>query len=111
MDSYGTQFNETRVYTSPAAACDPPVDHSASIIRDGLSSNEQTLSEIHETISRLEGRLDPALTPIPPQPASTSGQAPNGPPSSHVTERLTTLNSGYRHAVQRLRELIQRVEV
>lgn len=93
-----------------AMPCDP-VDHSASVIRDAVSGNEQILSELHETISRLEGRLDPALTPVPPQTSGTNSQVPNGPPCSHVTVRLGALNDGYRHAVQRLRELIQRVEV
>lgn len=107
-------YENASAYTQHTAIGGPAtiaLDPSSSVVRDGLSANEQTLSEIHETISRLEGRLDPALTPVPPQPASTNSQTPNGPPCSHVTARLGALNDGYRHAVQRLRELIQRVEV
>lgn len=81
-----------------------------SIVRDLISANEETLAELHDTISRLEGRLETALTPMPPQPAAaTSG--PSAPPCSHVAVRLGSLNEGYRHAAARLRELTQRVEV
>lgn len=91
------------------AVCDPPIETGA-VIRGALDAHESTLAELHETISRLEGRLDPALTPAPPQPTgATSG--PSAPPCSHVALRLVSLNSGYRHAVERLRELTQRVEV
>lgn len=115
MDSYQqTQAVQSRYggnggVGSALAYADPP-NEIGSVVRDGLSANEQTLSELHETISRLEGRLETALTPTPPQPASTTNCAP-GPPCSHVANRLASLSDGYRHAVLRLQDLMRRVEV
>jgi hypothetical protein len=116
MDSYSTSkpVNDTRSYTGGgggAMAYDNPPIETGTIVRNGLSANEETLSEVHEAINRLESRLETALTPMPPQPAGTSTAAPTGPPCSQVAYRLAQLNDGYRHAANRLRELLQRVEV
>lgn len=97
--------------TGSATSALDPIEP-GSVVRDGLSANEGTLAELHETINRLEGRLEPALTPIPPQPANTSTSTPaTGPPRSHVANRVASLDDGYRHALRRLQDLIRRVEV
>jgi len=106
-------LNDTRSYSGSggASAYDNPPIETGSIVRDGLSANEETLAELHETINRLESRLETALTPMPPQPTGASSTTPVGPPCSQVAVRLAQLNQGYRQAVGRLRELVQRVEV
>lgn len=84
----------------------------SSPIRDGIGYAEQTLSELHQTISHLEKRLETVLSPVPPTVASQGNKAgPTGPPASHVHGRLVILNEGYAQAVRRLRDLAQRVEV
>lgn len=105
-----SSVNEARSHGSALAYPDT-LNEVGSVVRDGLSANEQMLSELHETISRLEGRLDPTLSPVPPQPAGTTSTVPSGPPRSHVANRLAALHDGYGHAVGRLQELIRRVEV
>lgn len=95
---------------SPSATADAPP--TSTPIRDGVSNAEQSLSELHGAIERLERRLDTVLRPVPP---STLGSAnpgtPVGPPCSHVMGRLHILNEGFNGAIQRLNELMDRVEV
>lgn len=83
----------------------------ASIIREVLNSGDHTLGELHEAITYLEKRLDTILTPMPPTNAGSGTCAPNGPPASALTGRLALLNEGHRQAVQRLRDLMARIEV
>jgi hypothetical protein len=81
-------------------------------IRDGVSAAEQALSALHEMISHLEKRLETVLSPMPSQPANVANAGtPTGPPRSHVTGRLSILNEGFGHAIQRLNELGGRIEV
>jgi hypothetical protein len=89
-----------------------PSAESPSVIRDGISYTEQTLSELHSVIDGLEKRLETALKPVPPQSADTiRTPQPSGPPVSHLAGRLVILNDGYQQAVARLSELARRVEV
>lgn len=84
---------------------------SPSAIRDAITFSEEVLGQLHVTISHLESRLDSALTPNPPQPASTNaGNAPT-PIMSNVRGRLGLLNQGLSDAVTRLSYLRDRVEV
>lgn len=96
----------------PASTARSDAPETASRIRDGVGYAEQTLSELHETISQLERRLDTVLVPVPPSVASQGVQSrPAGQPASHVHGRLVILNEGYAEAVRRLRDLAQRVDV
>lgn len=87
------------------------VNESGSQIRDGISLGEQLLSEVHEQINALENRLDTVLTPTPPTPAGATTQPAPMPVVSHVRGRVTILNEGWKHAIDRLAALRARVEV
>jgi hypothetical protein len=91
---------------------DPP-NESPSVIRDGVSYTEQTLSELHTVIDVLAKRLEMALSPVPPSTAAEGarGTGQSNQPVSHLAGRLMILNDGYQQAVGRLRELARRVEV
>jgi len=96
-------YNQTNVGTA--------LEKSSSVIRDGVSYAEQTLSEVHEAIAQLEKRLETVLQPVPPQVEVNRNAQPSGPAVSHLAGRLVILNDGYQQAARRLRDLIQRVEV
>ncbi len=110
MDRYGQQ--NANVYTTGTAtgALASP-DESASVIRDGVSNSEQTLSELHDVISGLERRLDTVLTPTAPATASSATPNKPQPMLSHLAGRLSIVNEGSQHAIARLRDLMRRVEV
>jgi len=87
-----------------------PVDESASAIRDAVTHAEALLSELHEAISALDRRLETVLTPAPPQTA-TNSPSKTGSVGSHLRGRVLILNEGWQHAVERISQLRQRVEV
>ena len=66
---------------------------------------------LHDAISNLEKRLEPVLTPVPPQPGMNQGAMAPGPITSQLRGRLATLNEGYGDAIRRLRDLALRIEV
>lgn len=90
-------------------------DESPSEIRDGLTRVEQNLAEIHAVISFLEARLGTVLRPQPPASPNVSGggvpSQSQGPPISHVQERVRSLSTECTSVFARLRELAARVEV
>ena len=88
----------------------PPTD-SPSRIRDSVSNTEQFLSNIHDAIGSLERRLDTVLAPAMPTGSSTPSSAQVAKSSSHLFGRLDILNDGLSHAVARLNDIAQRVEV
>lgn len=95
--------------TAGTVARDPELE-SASRIRDGLSTAEERLSDLHAVIDSIVARLDTVLSPVPP----ATGPARNADANtigSHVTGRVQLLNEGFAHASARLRELTRRIEV
>ncbi len=87
-----------------------PTD-SPSGIRDAISFTEGAVADLHSVISHLESRLDTALTPIPPQPATSAQNAPSGPPVSNVRGRISLMNGALTEAIQRLHSLRDRIEI
>lgn len=106
---YGNQTKQVG-YATLATGSVPTPDPTASKIRDAIGGTEQAAADLHEAISALEMRLEPVLMPIPPSPAGNAGTATQKI-SSHVHGRITEVNSGFQHALDRLRELYRRVEV
>lgn len=89
-----------------------PTTESASGIRDAICHAEEITAQLHGVISHLESRLDTALTPIPPTPATAAAQnAQTMPPISTVRHRIAQVNQGLVEAVQRLNALRDRVEI
>lgn len=79
-------------------------------IRDRITGAESLMSDLHNAIDALEKRLDTVLIPVPPATGSGQGAGPSAP-ISHVRGRLELLNEGTSHAIQRLQQLAQRVDV
>jgi hypothetical protein len=71
---------------------------------------EQVLVELHGVIESCEQRLTTVVANVPPSVANTKASAPSVS-GSHVFERLAQANEALQGAIQRLRELVQRVEV
>lgn len=103
MDYRQNAMNVTGVSSSVA--------DNASPVRDGISSTEERLSEIHSTIDMLEKRLDTLLTPCVPTPGTTASQPTPQQVMSHVQGRVRILNEGFQHAIQRLHDLNRRIEL
>lgn len=94
------------------AAITSPED-SASWIRDAVTQSEQSLSEVHEQLDYLERRLDTALTPVGPSPATALSAPPKNamPSGSHLRGRVMILNEGWQHAIERIAAIRQRIEI
>lgn len=84
---------------------------SASPVRDAISLSERLSSEIHENIACLEKRLDTIVTPQPPVGPNTTNAKTPTPVHSHVMGRLAILNESLSEAANRLRALMNRVEL
>lgn len=97
-------------YAGNAAATS--VEESASWIRDATTQSEQFLSDLHEQLNHLERRLDTVLTPSAPAPTTNSVQ-PKGSTNagSHLRGRVVILNEGWQHAIERLAQLRNRIEI
>jgi hypothetical protein len=91
---------------------DSPSAPTATPIRDQLSGAEGGLGELHSVISALEERLDTVLTPMPPPaPDVNKPLTTAAPPRSPVQHRVVEVNQGCAHAINRLRSLIDRIEI
>ena len=106
----GPQLTPTSAYTGNLQGSEATA---ASPIRDSITGAEQLLSDVHQSIDLLEKRLDTLLTPVAPTPPAqiNSRVAATGGPSSHVLGRMSILNEGYQHAITRMRELHNRIEL
>lgn len=104
--------NQTSGYNPATTIAGASIGESPSRLRDGVGGTEQLLSDVHEAINVLEKRLDTVLTPAPPTVNQLQQNAKQMTPmGSHLSGRVLILNEGFGHAVARLRELAQRVEV
>lgn len=106
-----------RVGSAAAGTSNYPIDKqanepdSASRIRDGIGKSEELLSELHETLNRFEKRFDTVLLPSPPSTSTGLGGNTPTPVNSHVMGRIDILNEGYRHAIERIRDVMRRTEL
>lgn len=98
----------TNVYKD-VAMCSPADVPTNSRIRDGVTYLEGQIAELHAVINMVESRLDTIMLPTPPQPASTSG--PGAPSGSHLFDRLQGLHGALNAAQERLRAVLQRIEL
>lgn len=76
-------------------------------VQDALASLGNLLVNLHDTIGRLESRLEIVTQPAPPSAVSES-------PSGHTVALVGNLSSlccGLRGADERLRSLFDRLEV
>jgi len=77
-------------------------------IRERVAEAGQMLEMIHQVISALTDRLEPVLTPQPPDPAP---QAATDGPQSDLYRRTLQLYIGLAYAKDRLVDLLRRIEV
>ena len=106
--SYGPSSTAMSRNTVPG---NPPIpaDQSPSIIRDGVERTEDLVASLHDQITATEARLESVLSPIGPAAGAPIEKSPQL--TSHVHGRLRSLTESLSHAIDRLRDLTQRIEV
>ncbi len=85
------------------AALNSPIESAVGILRTRLSVLNSNLID-------LQTRLDPALTPAPPQMVEKAGAAPT-PPRSELTSALHELIGTVENISTHIVELTSRVEL
>lgn len=77
---------------------------------DRIERNENALEALDVMITQLIDRLEPVLTPIPPQTAGGRDSAPT-PMASGLVSALRGHGLRIEASIQRLAELSQRIEL
>lgn len=76
-----------------------------------LPHQEKFLAELHETISQLENRLKPVLTPMLKDGESVKADSADKAVASPIANKLHDHNGRIRSATNKLHGLMSRLEV
>lgn len=74
-----------------------------------ITSQQKALSELHDVISQLTGRLKPVLTPVPESDSKPSEDRAM-PVQSPLAELISENTEDVRRASRKLRALMERLE-
>ena len=86
----------------------PQVARPIGAISEQMEVLDERTVVLHQTISELEGRCQTILSPAPP---ATEGKAGAQPDPIQLGASLGQMNDRLTHAIQRLRGIIDRVEL
>ena len=89
---------------------DAPPPPSTGRIAQGLNEGDKLLEQLHQELSMLENRIATFLRPQGPESGNNKANPANVAPSQ-LAEALVRHNDAIMHAIYRLRNIAERVDL